>query len=198
MKNIKAVVFDFNGVFVNPAEQRIIGSVCEKTKFGAWIAHSNFLVKIFDFERGLLSPRVFWQKVFPFMNDAQYHELIEAEYEKPFERSEKLYALAEKLSKKFGVYCISNSNFLQGKACRKQGLYSPFKEVFLSHEMGEAKPFPGIYRKFLGLTGLMPDECVFIDDSLRNIIVPALLGFRVIYFKGPGHLEDELGLMGLI
>ncbi len=193
----KAVVFDFNGVFAAQKEMGILSAVREKTGLGKWIALSNYYVNILNFERGELSPPAFWEKVFPGLTPAQCREWIEAEYEKPFSRDVEMYALAQKLSEVVPLYCLSNSNFLQGKACRKQGLYRSFKGFFLSHEIRAVKPFPAAYRHVLKAIGLRADECVFVDDSIQNVAVAALLGFRVVHFSGARELESKLKALGL-
>ncbi len=188
----KAILFDFNGVFVKAKEDSILDSVCQKTGTGKWIARSNYILNIVRFEEGCISPRAFWQKVFPSLQDGEYKSLIEAEYEKPFERDGQMYSLCQRLGGKLPLYCLSNSNFLQGKACRKQGLYSPFAKFFLSHETRQPKPFFQAFRHFLLSTGLKAHECIFVDDSLRNIIAARLLGFSVVWFKGAKALREKL------
>ncbi|VVB98998.1 Uncharacterised protein [uncultured archaeon] len=195
---ITAVVFDFNGIFAEPIEFRIVDSICRNLRFGKIMALSNYFINIFRFEKGKLSPQEFWQRVFPCLEPQQYSAWVEAEYEKPARHNNEMYALAERLAKKFPLYCLSNSNFLQGKACRKQKLYAPFKALFLSHETGRAKPFPSAFRNLLEATGLKAGECLFIDDSLRNAVVARLLGFRAIKFSGPTNLEQRLKKLGVI
>ena len=195
---LKAIVFDFNGVFVQPKEPGILESLRQKTGTGKWIALSNYYINLIKFEEGALSPRGFWNRVFPCLGDEDYQEHVEAEYEKPFGRDEQMYALAEKLSGKLPLYCLSNSNFLQGKACRKQKLYSPFREFFLSHEIHNAKPFPGAFRSMLQHTKLRAGECIFVDDSFKNVAAARLLGFRAIRFRGALQLEKKLRQMRVL
>ena len=139
-----------------------------------------------------MAPAEFWQKVFPFMDGNAYKTDIEAAYDSPPKLNNEMYTLAKNLSKKFQVYCLSNSNFLQGKANRKHGLYRVFSGLFLSHEMHEAKPSPSAYRKLLKETGLKAGECLFIDDARRNIAMARLLGFRAFRFKNAEGLENKL------
>ena len=194
----KAIVFDFNGVFAAPKEMEILSSVREKTGLGKWIALSNYYVNIFKFERGELSPFEFWGRVFPGLTNSQFRDWAESEYEKPFARDEQMYSLARRLAGVAPLYCLSNSNFLQGKACRKQGLYNPFKGFFLSHEIRAVKPFPAAYRHVPKAIGLRAKDCVFVDDSLQNVLSAKLLGFRAVHFTWAAKLESELKSLGLL
>ncbi len=194
----KAVVFDFNGVFVMPKEPLVLDTICRNTGLGKWIALSNYYLNILRFEEGRMPPLAFWKKVYVDLTTEQYKEWVEGEYEKAFWRNVEMYALAEKLARELPIYCLSNSNFLQGKACRKQNLYYPFRRFFLSHEIYAAKPFPSAYRNFLQDTGLNPKECIFVDDSWKNLATAAMLGFNVIKFRGAQELAAQFVETGII
>ena len=195
----KAVVFDMNGVFVEPIELPILRRICNETRAGEWVGLSNYYLNIAQFELGYMPPKDFWKKVFPALTDEEYKEYAEAEYEKGFQRDDALYSICSVLAKECSLYCLSNSNFMQGKAYRKQKLYSPFNGIFLSHETGRLKPFPGAYTNLLAKTGLKAGECVYVDDSWRNIAAAAALGFTAVKYTSAAALGKklkELGLMG--
>ena len=194
---IKAVVFDFNGVFARPIELEVVSRICDTKGVDKWIALSNYFLNIARFELGYLPPAEFWKKVFVDLTHEEYLAYVEAEYGKRLPRNEGLYSLCDRLSKKYALYCISNSNFLQGKAYRKQKLYSPFNELFLSHETGKLKPLLGAYTNFLEKTGFVARECVYIDDSFRNIIPALALGFHGIKYENNEGLESRLRGLGV-
>jgi FMN phosphatase YigB (HAD superfamily) len=65
----------------------------------------------------------------------------------------------------------------------KLNLFFPgrFSPVVVSSECGCAKPDPGIYLEAIKRSGVAPHEIVFVGDSIRLDIVPALdLGIRAI------------------
>jgi 2-haloacid dehalogenase len=45
------------------------------------------------------------------------------------------------------------------------------------------KPDPKIYRLLLGRYSLRAEECVFIDDSAKNIVAARALGFKTIHYN---------------
>ncbi|HLC92372.1 MAG TPA: HAD-IA family hydrolase [archaeon] len=194
---IKSIVFDFNGVFAKAIELRLVDRICAIKGFGKWIALSNYYLNIAQFELGFFSPQDFWKKIFPSISREEYLAYVEGEYERRFPRNEELYTICAGLSKKYALYCISNSNFLQGKAMRKQKLYSPFREVFLSHETGKIKPFPDAYLNFLEKTGLKANECIYVDDSLRNVLPAMALGFAGIKFENNEQLKAKFKELGI-
>jgi len=55
-----------------------------------------------------------------------------------------------------------------------------------------AKPDPAIYKLLLDRIHRPPDQCLFIDDSERNILVADRLGFQTIHFSSPDLLLADL------
>jgi len=194
----KAIVFDMNGVFAVAPEKKIIDSACAQLKMDKWIAYTNYYLNLWDYERGFISPQDFWKKVFSKISKEQYRVLVELQYEARYKKNDLLYSIAKDLSKKYDIYILSNSNFLQGKEYRKQKLYAPFKEIFLSHETNEIKPFPQAYQKFLEKTKLKAGECVFVDDSIFNVLTSMALGFKGLVFQDSHDLEEKLKKLKLI
>jgi len=54
------------------------------------------------------------------------------------------------------------------------------------------KPDPAIYRILFDKYGLVPEECLFIDDSRANIDMAKKLGMKGIVFEDYGHLMADL------
>ena len=54
------------------------------------------------------------------------------------------------------------------------------------------KPAPQIYKVLLERYGLMPDECVFINDCLQNIEGAARVGIHGIHFKNITQVKKVL------
>tara|TARA_Y100000310_G_scaffold67568_1_gene62886 strand:+ start:1400 stop:1993 length:594 start_codon:yes stop_codon:yes gene_type:complete len=196
--SVRAIVFDMNGLFVEAPELNLLKNICSIRGTGEWIAKSNYYLNLWNFERGFFSPYNFWKRVFIGMSEEEYKKLIEAHYEVRSLKNESLYALLDVLAKKYDLYLISNSNFLQGKSYRKQKLYAPFKKIFLSHEIQEIKPFPNIYNHFLNETKLKANECVFVDDSTANVLTSIALGFKGIVFQASDDFEEKLKELKLL
>ncbi|MBU0490676.1 MAG: HAD family phosphatase [Chloroflexi bacterium] len=67
-----------------------------------------------------------------------------------------------------------------------------FDELFISAEMGLAKPDPAIFRLALERLGVAPHEALFVDDRLDNIEAAQALGLDAIRFISPEALLAEL------
>ena len=60
-----------------------------------------------------------------------------------------------------------------------------------------AKPDERIYLVLLERYELAPSECLFIDDSARNIQAATALGFHTLHLKNDVNLKDELRKLGI-
>lgn len=68
----------------------------------------------------------------------------------------------------------------------------------VSGEEKMRKPFPEFYQLLLNRYDVRPEEALFIDDNLRNVIAAESLGIKSIYFKQHSQLKDDLTIFGLI
>ncbi|WP_223253497.1 HAD family hydrolase [Chromobacterium amazonense] len=82
------------------------------------------------------------------------------------------------------------------------GLDALFDPIVVSAEIGLVKTDGGMFEHALRLTGLRPAQCLFIDNSRRNLAVAATLGMATIFHDDErndaqalrGALERRLGI----
>ena len=100
-------------------------------------------------------------------------------------------ALVKELSKKYDVYLLSNNNALSMSLhipnFERAGLPldRSFKKLFLSHEMHLLKPDPEIYLRAIAESGHKAEECLFVDDSQKNIDGALAVGMNAVLLS-PG------------
>ncbi|WP_424529320.1 HAD family hydrolase [Sphaerisporangium viridialbum] len=75
---------------------------------------------------------------------------------------------------------VSNS---WGDHYLREGWDDYFDQVVISGEVGMRKPEPRIFHHALGLVGLRPEECVFIDDIEANIEAARALGIVGLHHR---------------
>lgn len=73
----------------------------------------------------------------------------------------------------FAEWAIKNCAFLDG-----------FNGIVFSAPLKTAKPEPQIYNYLFGQFGLIPQDCFFIDDLMKNIDAGRSLGMDGIVFTG--------------
>ena len=72
-----------------------------------------------------------------------------------------------------------------------------FGVIVVSGDEGVIKPDPDIYRRLLDRTGLAAADCLFVDDSARNVAGARAVGMRAHLFDGAEGLARALAEVGL-
>lgn len=72
-----------------------------------------------------------------------------------------------------------------------------FEGIVVSGDEKLIKPDHRIYQLLFNRYGIVPQESVFIDDSLANIEAARELGMKGIHFTGPDDLERQLEKLGV-
>lgn len=197
-KKIKNIIFDFGGVILNIDYQASINAFKE-------LGIKNFEIlfsqasqfNIFDkLETGKLNPHDFRDEIRNISGLKLTDEAIDKAWNKmlldiPIERIELLL----KLKSEYNIYLLSNTNAIHYdiyiNEIYKAG-YKSFDEIFnkayFSHNVGMRKPHKDIYEYVLNEENLIPEETLFIDDSLQNLQPAIDLGINTYLMKK----DDEL------
>jgi epoxide hydrolase-like predicted phosphatase len=99
-----------------------------------------------------------------------------------------------------GYRIILLSNFHLRAFERVYAQYPFFKladDMVISSRIKMLKPHKQIYEYMLSSLKLIPDECLFIDDTAANVKGAGELGINTIQFTSPEQLEKELIELGL-
>ncbi|MDA5558914.1 HAD family hydrolase [Shimia sp. MMG029] len=73
-----------------------------------------------------------------------------------------------------------------------------FGTLVVSGEEGMIKPDPRIFEMLCTRAGVAPEECVFIDDSPKNVDGAKAAGWDAIHFTGAEALRTALEQRGLL
>jgi epoxide hydrolase-like predicted phosphatase len=99
-------------------------------------------------------------------------------------QNHELTAYLTRLRPKYQTALLSNS--FVGARQREQERYQ-FAEmtdlIVYSHEQGIAKPDPGIFVLTCRRLGVQPEEVVFLDNALRNVVAARELGMHAVQFR---------------
>lgn len=101
--------------------------------------------------------------------------------------------IRELKDKGYGIYVISNFAHKAHKECIDALDF--LEEVdggILSYQVKMIKPSPDIYRLLCSRYGLNPRECVFIDDTQKNVDAAIKEGMKGITFHSLMQAKEEL------
>ncbi len=97
------------------------------------------------------------------------------------------------------LYAITNFSAEKWEESRARFpfLATRFRDVVVSAHERIVKPDPAIYRVLLERNALAAEDCVFIDDSEKNVAGARSVGMDAIHFTGPEALRDALAERGI-
>lgn len=72
-----------------------------------------------------------------------------------------------------------------------------FKYIAISGHLKMVKPDPEIYHHLLERIGLPAENCLFIDDSAKNIEAAERLGIKAVHFRNDGSALAQARALGL-
>jgi putative hydrolase of the HAD superfamily len=78
------------------------------------------------------------------------------------------------------------------------GLFRKDDRFVFSHRFKSAKPDPDLFQRALEVVGALPQQTVFIDDLLENVLAARSLGMRAYQFRDSPTLVRELTDEGLL
>ena len=198
---IKNIIFDLGGVilnlnFNNTAEHfKSLGI----RNFDEIYSKYKQLSLFDDFEVGKISPSDFIKKLKTFAPENCLESDIETAWnamllDLPKERIE----LLQKLKIKYRLFLLSNTNEIHYNAFMQQILESfgrpVFSEIFekeyYSHILGKRKPHKETFEFVMNEQNLLPEETLFLDDTLHHIEGAKVVGINTkLVTKEEGILE---------
>jgi 2-haloacid dehalogenase len=194
--NKPAIIFDFGGVLISwdPrflyrklfATEEEIETFLEETGFFEWNLQQD-------------AGRTFEEAVAELCALYPQHCAMISAYDQRYEESiggsvvETVEILRSLKDAGYPLYGLSNwpdEKFRQVR--HKFPFFEWFDDIIISGAVQLAKPDPRIFTLTLERIGRHAQECIFIDDSTKNIEVAQGMGFRTIHFQSPLQLEQDL------
>lgn len=99
----------------------------------------------------------------------------------------------KKLSKKYPLYIASNHiDFIFEKEIQQLRVKKYFRKLFVSKNLGVAKPSEEFYKKMLKGAKVTAKESIFVDDSKINLAAAKKLGITTVWVKNKN--EKQAGM----
>ncbi len=197
---IRAIVFDFGNVVCAFDNDIFLRSLLRFTslrfdELKAAIYASDLHAR---FESGRISSEEFFREasrggVLSASRDEFFRAFLEI-----FTPIRSTFRLIRELKESYQVGLLSNTNECHFEHYMKNVEVFPlFDSVTLSFEVKEMKPGERIYRDALGKLGVLPGECVFIDDIEAYAEGARRVGMKGIRYVTHGALLDSLKEAGV-
>lgn len=201
---IKAVIFDFGGVF-DARHESLAGFTDAAGRYG--LDPQAFYDRLYSGDAwqeakvGQISGREYWRRIMTELGHAAEDD-VDAFRQALFAGHTldgAVVALAERLHGRFPLGLLSNAtDELEGLLEERYGIHHLFDVVVNSARAKVAKPDPRAYQLVLDGLGVAASEALFIDDKQRNIRAAQALGIPSLLFTDAAALERELVARGLL
>ncbi|MHC1787477.1 MAG: HAD family hydrolase [Christensenellales bacterium] len=97
------------------------------------------------------------------------------------------------------LYLLSNAGMRFPRALEQRGFYPRLDGAMVSAHEGICKPDPRIYGRLCERFGLLPHECLFVDDMPENVDGAIRVGMAAHLFDGDySKVEDRLKGLGIV
>jgi putative hydrolase of the HAD superfamily len=196
-------LFDLGNTLIKLAYERVLAAICAEAS-----VTRDDLVELLeepgsyrDMERGAVSFYEFYE----FLCDhsgysgsiRDFHRIWSDFFDGTVPGAEDLL---ERVRERHRVAFLSNSNEIHAEVIPAQfaGLFHKEDPFVFSHRLKCAKPDPEIFRRALEMIGATPQQTVFIDDLLENVLAARALGMRAFQFTDARSLTKELEGEGLL
>ena len=114
-------------------------------------------------------------------------------FKKDITPTEDLEKLISKLAKKYKIALVTNEGRMFSKIKINGFKIKKYaNKIVTSYEIKEIKPSINFFIKTLKAINAKPEECILIDDDIKNIKAAQSLGLTDILFKSTKSLKEEL------
>jgi glucose-1-phosphatase len=201
LNGIRNIIFDLGGVLLNIDPKKTIEAFgqlgMEQLVGDKGLSYDHDI--FYQMEQGQISPDEFRKGVLELLPKPVSFQQIDAAWtamllDFPAIRVE----LVKNLRKDFKIYLFSNTNAIHVEKFhsifRNQHgfeVFTLFDKDFYSNEIGFRKPMPEAYQEIIRLSGINPEESLFIDDSLQNVESAIASGLKG-YWLEPSQKVEEI------
>lgn len=204
---IRAVIFDIGGIVVHAD----FGGIAKVASMLYGCTEENLLPHLQDLvkqlERGEVTSVKMWEELGRLLalhrlgratRPERFSNLWSLSLKESMSIDEEMLAVCRELQNKVPVAALSNTIEEHANLFQENGVYSPFNPCILSYEVGMRKPEPEIYLYATNMLQVAPQNCLFIDDALENIMAAREMRMQTHHFTTRENLLRELKRKNLL
>ncbi|MFE6285989.1 HAD family hydrolase [Streptomyces sp. NPDC057877] len=110
----------------------------------------------------------------------------------PFHADETVVALLRRARARVPLVLLTNATLQLEEDLAALGLTDLADDIVSSARVGLAKPDPRIFELAAERAGVRLDRCLFVDDTLENVVAARELGMRAVHFRSAEDMERAL------
>jgi HAD superfamily hydrolase (TIGR01509 family) len=200
LKGIRNIIFDLGGVLLNIDPKKTIEAFgklgMEQLVGDKGLSYDHEIFYLM--EQGKITSDEFRNGVRELLpNQVSYKEIDSAWTAMLLDFPTVRVKLVKNLHKDFKIYLFSNTNAIH--VAKYQSIFrnqhgfevsTLFEKDFYSNEIGYRKPSAESYQEIIRLSGIDPEESLFIDDSLQNVESAMVSGLKGFWLEPSQTVEN--------
>ena len=201
MNKIKNIIFDLGGVILNLDYAKTVDEFKKIGLLNFQDLYSQKMQNILfdDFEKGEVSSAEFISSLIDSENlKIKEIDFINAWNAMLLENPIKKLEFINSLKKDYKVFLLSNTNEIHiykfeddlKKNNMLNQFYKCFDKVYYSSRMGKRKPDENCFKQVLEENQLVPQQTLFIDDSVQHIKGAKRIGIETFHLKKNKSIID--------
>lgn len=196
---IKAVIFDMGGVILDLDMPRCIRNFKERAGFSDIETYLDVYHQkgfISDLEEGLIDESEFYEECLRHCTKGATADDIKFCLNSIVAGANlDIIRQIITLSKDYPLFILSNNNPVclkhELEILDEEGVSGCFREFFFSFRMKMLKPGREIYDEVVRRTGFLPEEILFVDDSIANVESARAAGLNAVHYKKGVNVLSE-------
>jgi len=192
----RAILFDFGNVLYRFDNQKFLtglSQLCGKPpeELDQAIYKDSTLMQ--DYESGNLKSPAFLQSLSDLCGTSLSKEALLPIYTGIFTQIQAMLDLVRHLKPSYKLGLVSNTSPWHAEhVIRTSDVFSLFDAVTLSFEVGASKPDPRLFEDAVSQLGLLPEQCIYIDDMAPFAEAATAHHLHGITYLSPVSLMAEL------
>jgi putative hydrolase of the HAD superfamily len=199
--NIKAVAFDLGNVLLPFSRWKAVFNISHVT------GKNPFSIALFfvlfrhwqDFDLGKYTAQEFYEiekKGLKFDTPA---EKFFSAFADMFRENSNVINSLPLLKQKYKLILLSDINPIHAGFCfERYNFFKIFDETILSYQVKVKKPSKKMFDILTAKAGVKPEQIVFVDDKLHNVLGARKYGICGIHFRGEKQLMNQFHRLSLL
>ncbi|HSM24377.1 MAG TPA: HAD family phosphatase [Anaerolineaceae bacterium] len=194
--NIKAVIFDMGGVFIQTKDKGPRNRLAERLGM-TYEDLSNLVFQSPSAQKatvGLIDEQDHWKFLADYLNlKPREMETFWGDFWGGDFLDNDLYKFAITLKENYALGLLSNAwSGARDLLTRRYNFLDIFDTSIFSAEIKMAKPDPAFYQWILEKMKVKAEQAIFVDDFIENITAAKEIGLRTVHFKNTSDAIDAI------
>ena len=199
-QRIRAIVFDLGNVLVGLESWKMVRSLARKSRRGPLGVLAAYLSRGQGraYETGRISSQTFYRRMQRRIGFRGAYRTFARTWNRMFVKRPAVEALLQKLSKRYRIVFLSDTNPLHYRFVRKRfPALTRAHAWVLSYRVGCLKPDARMFARALKKAGTAAHETFFVDDKSVNVRMARRLGFHAVRYRSLMQLKRALRREGV-